>query len=216
MFDRRLLVAFAIASIGVQGATARAQAPGATDPIGPVAIDVRGSLPRFKADNALAEPFGLIGLDLPTRGLGVDLGAHWYPLAAGPVTFGLGGSILVARGHKGPSTTAGTTGADVTERLTAFSPQVSFNFGRGKGWSYLSGGLGGSRLTLETPEFRASANPLRKTINYGGGARWFLRDHLAFTFDVRFYAINPQPATTTTVAAPRLTLTVISAGVSFK
>ena len=29
------------------------------------------------------------------------------------------------------------------------------------------------------------------TINYGGGARWFIKPHVAFSFDVRFYAINP-------------------------
>ena len=33
-----------------------------------------------------------------------------------------------------------------------------------------------------------------KTINYGGGARWFAKAHVAFSFDVRFYAINPGPA----------------------
>ena len=31
-------------------------------------------------------------------------------------------------------------------------------------------------------------------LNYGGGARWFNSPHLAFTFDIRFYAISPRDA----------------------
>ena len=28
------------------------------------------------------------------------------------------------------------------------------------------------------------------TINYGGGARWFAKKHMAFSLDVRFYEIK--------------------------
>ena len=45
-----------------------------------------------------------------------------------------------------------------------------------------------------------------KTINYGGGARWFSKKHLAVTFDIRFYAVNPQLATATRPAYPRMTI----------
>ena len=60
-----------------------------------------------------------------------------------------------------------------------------------------------------------------KTINYGGGARWFIKSHVAFSFDVRFYAINPgvvlaRPNGTLREGSPRTTLTAIGAGVSIK
>ena len=54
-----------------------------------------------------------------------------------------------------------------------------------------------------------------KTINYGGGARWFIKAHLAFSFDVRFYAINPGSAYTFS-QSPRTRLLVVGAGVSVK
>ena len=47
----------------------------------------------------------------------------------------------------------------------------------------------------------ADEEPL-KTINYGGGARWFTKTHLAFSFDVRFYAINPGTRLQTGYAPP--------------
>ena len=35
-------------------------------------------------------------------------------------------------------------GRPVTERFTHLAPELSFNFGTGNGWSYLSGGIGRS------------------------------------------------------------------------
>jgi hypothetical protein len=55
-----------------------------------------------------------------------------------------------------------------------------------------------------------------KTIDYGGGARWFAKPHLAFSFDLRFYAINPSAPTLTLPAGPRTRLMVFGAGVSIK
>ena len=55
-----------------------------------------------------------------------------------------------------------------------------------------------------------------KTINYGGGARWFAKRHLAFTFDVRFYAINPGTPAFGFPSSPRTTLLVIGAGASVR
>jgi hypothetical protein len=53
------------------------------------------------------------------------------------------------------------------------------------------------------------SNHLRTAINYGAGARWFKTDHLAFSFDLRFYRVRPE-------GLPRTNLTVLSAGVSVK
>jgi hypothetical protein len=55
-----------------------------------------------------------------------------------------------------------------------------------------------------------------KTINYGGGARWFIKPHVAFSFDVRFYAIKSRSRLDGAPASPRTTLMVIGAGVSIK
>jgi len=54
-----------------------------------------------------------------------------------------------------------------------------------------------------------------KTINFGGGARWFIKPRLAFSFDVRFYAINPGTADLYP-GTPRTRLLIIGAGMSLK
>jgi hypothetical protein len=54
------------------------------------------------------------------------------------------------------------------------------------------------------------------TLNYGGGARWFIKEHLAFSVDLRFYAMSPLEETETEPGSPRLTVMVLSIGASFK
>jgi hypothetical protein len=55
-----------------------------------------------------------------------------------------------------------------------------------------------------------------KTINYGGGARWFFKKHLAANFDIRFYAVNPQLATATRPGYPRMTIMAWVGGISIR
>lgn len=197
--------------------------------VGPVVADARGSLPRYKQSDQLAGPYGIAQIELPSLGLGLDLGGHWYPVRWRVVTLGIGGSIHVSRGHHGAAEVDSTpVGKDVTLRFTSFAPQLSFNFAGTTGWSYLSGGLGTSSMTVATsdptsgttpstdPLAPSPLNPRRKTINYGSGARWFMKDHVAFSLDIRFYAINPQIPLEDVRPAPRMTLMVISAGVAFK
>jgi hypothetical protein len=188
-------------------------------PIGRYVIDVRAALPKVPSSAELAAPYGLAAADLPGLGLGLDVGAHVYPVRWRFVTFGVGADVAIGRAHAGVVTAADgtTTGADVTARFTAVSPQVSVNFGSAAGWSYLSGGLGFSTLGVETATTSPTAiAPRRKTLNFGGGGRWFLRDRMAFTFDLRFYAMNPIAAETDILQSPRLRLMVFSAGVSFR
>ncbi len=97
---------------------------------------------------------------------------------------------------------------DTATTVTLVTPQVSFNFGARDGWSYLSGGYGSAQIhgaasgqlaapatgtaTLIRDEGRAAA------VNYGGGARWFIREHVAVGFDLRFHriaAVGTQPGT---------------------
>jgi hypothetical protein len=197
-------------------AAARAQDP--PPKIGPFVVDVHASVPRFPADPKLAESRDVTIADLPGRGLGIQIGATVYPLRWRAVTFGVGGELAASRSRKKPVEGQTESVRATEERFTSLAPQLSFNFGTGHGWSYVSGGLARSTWSLvpaDRAAFPSDAEKL-KTINYGGGARWFIKRHLAFSFDVRFYAINPGAPYLTFPGSPRKTLLVIGAGVSVK
>ena len=76
--------------------------------------------------------------------------------------------------------------------------------------------FGRSTLYLDRADAPASNVPTRGTINYGGGARWFLNEHVAFSVDFRWYSVEELPAQTGLVAQPRTTLLVLSGGVALK
>jgi hypothetical protein len=186
-------------------------------------VDLHGSIPRFPSDDALLAASRHMELvELPGAGLGTQVGLHVYPLRTRVVTFGVGGEIAIGRARQTPLT--GLTLADgvtparkAQERFTSLTPQLSLNFGNGSGWSYLSVGLGQTTWSLEPDgliNYPPNSDKL-KTLNYGGGARWFIRPHVAFSFDVRFYAINPGRADLYP-ATPRTTLLIIGAGMSLK
>ena len=72
-------------------------------------------------------------------------------------------------------------------------------------------------------EAEVADGPRLMGIHYGGGARWFMSPHVAFSFDLRFYRIPEQAAegTTTDGSAtvpfqPKSRLFLASAGISFK
>jgi hypothetical protein len=191
------------------------------EPISPFVVDARGVMARFKQDPTVAASLGVASTDLPTRGLGIAVGAHVYPLRTRRFALGLGGEILLrARGTHTvpPMEEDGPDGPTLVTRMTAVSPQLSLNFGKRSGWSYLSGGIGWASLTSEI-EFETpveSPSERRRTLNYGGGARWFAKEHLAFTFDLRFYSIGAGEAAVGEPALPAMRLMVFSAGVSVK
>jgi hypothetical protein len=183
-----------------------------------VVLDFHAIVPKFPSeDGQLAASRGMNLAELPGRGLGLHAGLHLYPLRWRAVTFGVGGEVATSRSRQTPG--QGVENVRPTEeRFRTIAPQLSFNFGTGNGWSYLSGGLGRSTWGLKVQgdqDAFADTDPL-KTINYGGGARWFIKPHLAFSFDVRFYAINPGTADGARPGSPRTTLLVIGAGVSVK
>lgn len=194
-------------------------AAAAQEPIGPFAVDVRAAIPRFSEDLAVAEALDVASTNLPTSGLGLSGGAHFYPLRLGAVTLGLGGELLVSRGSRtqAPVEEGGLEGPTVNTRFSAISPQLSLNFGARDGWSYLSGGIGWASFTTEREDQPvADAGTRTRAINYGGGARWFMKRHLAFAFDLRFYAVSGQPAAVGRPAYPRARRMVFSAGVSIR
>ena len=189
-----------------------------TEPIGPFAIDIRGAFARHKAEPSVATALGVQAANLPTRTLGLAAGLHLYPLRSRRVTLGLGGNFVMTRGSRSLETedAAGQSvkSPAVRRRFTTLSPEISLNFGHRSGWSYISGGMfGRSRLYLEREDAPAAGAPYRTTINYGGGARWFNSEHVAFSVDFRWYSVAEQPASTGLVAQPRTTLLVLSGGI---
>jgi hypothetical protein len=205
----------------------------APEPVPRFVVDLHGSVARYPARTELADREMVPVSALPARGLGLTAGGHVYVLRWGVVTFGVGAEVLLSRGRAEPEVVVPDPSVPITPpepvepeppvpavrtRFTAISPQLSFNFGSRDGWSYISGGIGTARMTVEPerPGVVAPEEPGRKTINYGGGARWFTSEHVAFSVDLRFYAVNPTIATATRAGAPRMTLMVANVGVSFK
>ena len=198
---------------------ARAQEP--PPRIGPFVVDLHGTFPMFPNDvPQLAVSRGLSRAELPGHGLGAKVGAHLYFLKWRAMTFGIGGELTVGRAHATPPSLPGqsTVLRPVTERFTSAAPQISFNFGTGHGWSYVSGGIGRSVWSIHPESVEPGKADLErlKTVNYGGGARWFAKKHLAFSFDVRFYGIDPGTPVGNLGGSPRTTLMIIGAGVSVK
>jgi hypothetical protein len=201
-----------------------AEGAGAQTEPGPIpvfAADVRAAIPRFKADPIIASGLSVALDDLPTRGLGLVAGAHLYPLRGRVIAIGFGAEILTSRASrtKEPASEGEPGGPTVRTRLTAISPQVSFNFGHRDGWSYISGGLGSASLTSDIDPAGGTSvddSPRSKTINYGGGARWFVRRHIAVSLDLRFYAVSPRTGTASAAGYPRMTVMVFTGGLGFR
>ena len=190
-------------------------------PIGPFVVDLHGVVPRFGDDPEVAESRGLVQAELPGSGLGISARAHVYLPKFHSITIGAGGGVTIGRSprpilSRAPDPSLGLR--EVTETFTSLLSELSLNFGNGDGWSYLSGGIGSSKWSI-VPD---GAVPLpvdderRKTINYGGGARWFARKRLAFSVDVRFYEVAAGTAQPGLPASPRSRLLVIGAGISVR
>ena len=140
-------------------------------PPGPFVIDLRGSTSGIPTSIGLY-PTIPEGGSVPSRGFGYDVGGHVYLFNLGPARLGLGINVVGVRG----------TAIDATTTMNILAPQLSFNFGSSEGWSYLSAGAGTARVNAEET---ASSS----AINAGGGARWFIRRHIAVGFDLRWHKI---------------------------
>jgi len=167
---------------------------------------------------------------LPGRGWGVAGGATVYPLKVGVMTLGVGVAM-----HTGKSTSAAltsTTGSGdnevttettttVTTQITSLLPQISLNFGHRLGWSYLSAGYGRSKVASSSEPFGTALgltvpeawNP---AINFGGGAKWFMKPHLGFSFDVRFTTLGSRAPTDVLPSAKRTQMVTLSVGISIQ
>jgi hypothetical protein len=208
-----------IAAIGlVPSTTTFGQQPEA-QPIGPVALDIRVAFPQFKDLPGVSDPLDVNTTDLPGHGMGLVFGAHWYAARLKVITLGLGGELLVSRGSSNvqPEMEGEPDGPAIKTRFSSISPQISLNFGKREGWSYVTAGLGSGVFETEREDRPLPDGSTRaKILNYGGGARWFPKKHVALSLDLRFYAVSPQDATTTRPEVPRARILVMSGGIAFK
>jgi hypothetical protein len=192
------------------------------EPIGRFAADLRGIFARHKVEPDIAKGLDVATANLPVRSFGLAGGAHFYPWRTNKLTLGVGGEVVFARGTRTLDIVGAdgktTTGPTVRRHFTSFAPEVSLNFGHRNGWSYVSGGMfGRAKVYADRLDHPATNPPMRKTLNYGGGARWFTSEHVAFSVDFRWYSIAEQPGTLTGVVfQPRTTLLVLSGGISLK
>ena len=92
------------------------------------------------------------------------------------------------------------------------------NFGHALGWSHLSAGVGTAKVTSTFVGGVVEPASWGTAIHYGFGGRWFLRDRLALSLDLRFWALTPRPASASGArpSAPATTRFVLGAGVAFR
>jgi hypothetical protein len=208
----------ALAILLALGAAAPASAQDQPPRLPFIVVDLHGAFTSFPSSQALVDSRGLTDLtQLPSGSLGGDVALHLYPLRWRAVTFGIGGRVMGARGHQAAPATGGEAPlTPVTEQFLTAAPELSFNFGSGNGWSYISGGIGRSiwQVVPDGAMRQDVDEERRQTSNYGGGARWFMKKHLAFSFDVRVYGV--KAGTVGLLPAPRANLLVIAAGASIK
>jgi hypothetical protein len=193
------------------------------DPVGPFVIDARVAFPSFSSAESIATAWGFRSDLLPERGLGFEVGAHVYPLRRRRFSLGLGASLMQGSGTQEPvpldeteATPTAVTDPTVESRITALTPQLSLNFGSSRGWSYISAGYGWTRRTTGDADGTLPNGSNVATLSYGGGARWFIKTHVAFSFDLRFYRLPATVADADGPASPGYTMFVGAAGLSFK
>jgi hypothetical protein len=203
------LTAWALAFSALMPVPAAAQA---REPVGGVVADLRVHTVSLPSSAGWTPPALTTNTLVPSRGFGAEAGAH---VVFGPGRhrrLGLGATGLFGQGR-----TTGTDGAPtVTTRLTLIAPHVSANFGHRLGWSYLSGGAGLAKVSSEAAGGAGDPGGWGTVFHYGGGARWFLNERVAVTFDLRFWALTPRAAVGDRPRAAANTRIVFGAGLSLR
>lgn len=198
------------------------------EPIPRFAIDLHGAwvgLPT--ADGwvpVLDDPLA----PLPGRGWGLTGGANIYLVKVGAMTLGAGAHVAIGRGDasktiktgSGATETSRTTPV-VTTQVTSLLPYMSMNFGHKLGWSYVSVGYGRTKVSSDvaaTKDDPGSVVPAvwSPALNFGGGAKWFMKPHLGFSVDVRFTKLSSRAATDRLQFGKRTQMVTLSAGISIQ
>lgn len=191
-------------------------APLVSEPLPWVVADLRLAFPGLGADALTADALGVLPPDLPSRALTGIVGLHTYPLRRTRWKLGIGAEFLAGRANTRRTDTEGNPIGDPIHRtLESLSWQLSMNFGRGQGWSYLTAGSGPFAFSSFLGDGPGDG-PGRTTLNLGAGARWFKWDHVAFTADLRFYLTKAADGTVTTAPRGAQRLVIFSAGLSIK
>jgi hypothetical protein len=217
--------ALALVVIGL--ATATASFAQSKEPIPLFVADVRGVSAGLPTAPGWT-PVVPTDTEVPSRALGFEGGAHVHVLRSRWLTLGVGATWLAGRATaRSPEPVPGTPSSapplpEVTTRMSSLTPQVSLNFGHSLGWSYVSVGLGQTRVESEAISSSASIRftPREsgwvKTLNWGGGARWFINERLGIGFDVRWRRLSLIPASATHPGAPRASTMSAGVGISLK
>ena len=205
----------------------------------PVFAQNKEPLPRYAIDLHAATvglpqaegwvPVVSADTELPGRAWGFGGGANFYPFRLGVITFGVGASITTARGKGESLSIVSGSGATATTRVTPIvrtgvinlMPQLSINFGHKLGWSYLSAGAGKSKVTSSADAAGTSPaivvpDAWNFGLNFGGGAKWFMKPHLGASFDARWVKLMSRSPTATLPSAKRTQMWTISAGISIQ
>lgn len=166
--------------------------------------------------------------EYPGRNFGLSGGATVYPFRLGLITFGLGASVSTAKASAKTEVISGSGATQtvvvtqiVRTGVTNVVPQISMNFGRRLGWSYISAGLGRTKVSSRAdaigtaPEF-VVPSAWNQAINFGGGARWFMKPHIGASFDIRFVKLGSRSPTDVLPSAKRTQQWTISAGISIQ
>lgn len=208
-----------------------AAAPAAAQPREPLprfAVDLHGALVGLPTAEGWV-PAVSVDTPLPGRAWGLSGGANIYLLKLGVMTFGAGAQLATGRG-KGEALTittgSGETAVTVTTpvvitQVTSLLPHLSMNFGHKLGWSYLSVGYGRTKVSSSSSAVGTAPGIVvpeawNPAINFGGGAKWFMRPHLGASFDVRFTKLSSRAATAGLPAAKRTQMTTLSVGISIQ
>jgi hypothetical protein len=181
-------------------------------------VDVRGIIPLFGSSASLAASRNLSAAELPGAGFGGSFGGHVYLPKFGPITVGAGVEATVGRSHSGANGDVDPPLRAVSETFKSVVPQLSLNFRGANGWSYLSVGFGRARWSVvaDGAEPAPADSESLKVIDYGGGARWFIRKHLAFNLDVRWHEIKEGAPQGDLPPSPHTVILAIGAGVSLR
>jgi hypothetical protein len=194
--------------LAASGAAAQSVLPG---PPGPYVFDLRGvtmGVPQAFGFYPGIPPDTLV----PARGFGIEAGGYLFLGRIGPARIGAGASVVQVRG---------TSAGDVAITARIVAPQVSFNFGTARGWSYLSGGVGVGQLRGHAPagagvEAASRGSGPILAVNAGGGARWFVAPRLAFSVDLRLHRVGARGPDGGAPGTPATVLGSASVGLSFK
>ena len=217
-----MLIAFLLASVPA-AAQSSERLPWFAIDLHPATVGLpqaEGWVPAVSADTVL-----------PGRAWGAVVGATVYPVRFGIMTLGVGASLTAAKGKSEPleivtgtgstATTSPPTTPVVRTSITNLAPQLSINFGHKLGWSYLSAGMGRSKVASSAEAFGSTAavsvpDSWNSAINFGGGARWFMKPRLGAGFDVRFVKLGSRSASATLPSAKRTQMWNISVGISIQ